>query len=144
MRTKDKAAILTDVVELGDETRNPIHSTLTVGLYSLRLTSNAQVSTLGSEYDRASRYRSRTHHGLPVWISTKVLQTESDSLLMSRSIGVRVFHNCRAIRPSINVSIYRGFDLNADYHSPPLIGKYFSRRSALISQRYAAPPKGHI
>jgi len=36
MRTKDKAAILTDVVELGDETRNPTHSTLSVGLHCLR------------------------------------------------------------------------------------------------------------
>jgi hypothetical protein len=33
---------------------------------------------------------------------------------MSRSIGVRVFHNCRAIKPSITVSIYSGFQLNTD------------------------------
>jgi hypothetical protein len=36
MRTKDRAAILTDVVDLGNKTRNPIHSTLSVGLHSLR------------------------------------------------------------------------------------------------------------
>jgi hypothetical protein len=54
---------------------------------------------------------------------------------------VRGFNNCRAIRPSITASIYSGFQLNTDYHSPPLTGKFFPRRCALISQRYAAPPK---
>ena len=44
---------------------------------------------------------------------------------MSRSIGVRGFHNYRAIRPSITASIYSGFQLNTDYHSPPLTGNFF-------------------
>src|SRR5215510_13549568 len=54
------------------------------------------------------------NNGLLVWTSTKALQKEDDSLLCSEALGRRVFHNCRAIRPSITVSVSSGFQLNAD------------------------------